>query len=90
MKSALVVRDTTLRHLHSSAKGLQYKASFSIPKPLHSIPNRALSTSSVMSGIHTPIPTLKLNDGTSIPMVRAIDTSPYVLELTIYSARIWQ
>lgn len=31
---------------------------------------RGLSTTSIMAGIHTPIPNLKLNDGTSIPMVR--------------------
>lgn len=43
---------------------------------------RLRALASTMANIHTPVPLLKLNDGTSIPMVRL--GLPSVLEMSVF------
>ena len=60
-----------------------------LPTPYSLLPRTIGTFRGKMANIHSPIPQLKLNDGTSIPMARkAIQNYKHKLILDI--ARLWQ
>lgn len=78
------------RHLLHLSTGFRLPTnSLDLPTLYSPLP-RAISTSRAkMANIHTPIPQLKLNDDTSIPMART-SSQRYKHKLILDTAWLWQ